>query len=80
MTGKNIRILRETCINNTLFTINPTWTGLGSCPNFGGERPATNSLANRTAHIYFCMRECGYIKMVSTSDMDIVLTTVLVSC
>ena len=40
---------RKICTSVTLFTTNPTWTGLGCNMGFCGDRPATDRLTYGTA-------------------------------
>jgi hypothetical protein len=50
-TNGSKRTQRNPCPSAKLYTLNPQSTGLGSNPNFRGERPAINSLKHSTAHI-----------------------------
>ena len=42
MRGGNCSTQTKTCPSVTLFTTDPTLTGLGSSPGIFGKRPATN--------------------------------------
>jgi len=44
---------RKTCPIDTMSTTNPTWTGLGSNPGLGGDRPATDRLSLKSGMYYF---------------------------
>lgn len=41
--------MKETCLFNVFYTINPTSSGLALNPGLGGERQATNSRSPDTA-------------------------------
>jgi hypothetical protein len=49
LTGETRSTWRKTYPSATLFTADPTWTGLGSNPRLRVERPATNHRTHGTA-------------------------------
>jgi hypothetical protein len=45
----NISAQRKTCPIATLFSTNPTWTGVGSNAGLRGEEPGTDRVSHNTA-------------------------------
>ena len=52
LAGKCISTQRKTCPRATVFSTNPTYSGLGSNPGFSGDRPVNDRLSLKSGVYY----------------------------